>query len=391
MSLISDVNTLTEKVNKLNTSLATAMGSTDTTVGATYVLEQLVNITNLLQLEIDRATKRENAIAAYSGATIGSNFVFNFDGYTNLSTVFSTNKYLTNVKIDDIGNATNLSSFCSSIIKLQTFELNKADYVTNISSMLSSSTNLTTVKLGNFPLAITMASICSSDAALQSFTIGSLPLLSIASSAFSGCITLQSLVLPDMPEATLLDSLCNGCALLTSFKVGTLPKVTTLKSAFNGCTNIQSIELPDMPSLTDITSMCYSCNSLINIKIGDMPKLVTTTTIFTNSTNIKNIEIGSMDSLVDLTNLMISTPTVFKIKNLGVCKNTTSIKFNNTWNNSTQDSLDSMIYTLVTSSYDRAKAGYSICTIQIKNASLALLTQEQIAAITAKGFTITGY
>lgn len=48
-----------------------------------------------------------------------------------------------------------------------------------------------------------------------------------------------------------------------------------------------------------------------------------------------------------------------------------------------------LIYTLLESSFDRASAGYSVFTIALTQATFNLLTEEEITAITAKGFTIT--
>jgi hypothetical protein len=51
--------------------------------------------------------------------------------------------------------------------------------------------------------------------------------------------------------------------------------------------------------------------------------------------------------------------------------------------------LQSMIDTLLTYSFDRAAAGYSACTIVLHANAKARLTDEQKAAITAKGYTIS--
>ena len=48
----------------------------------------------------------------------------------------------------------------------------------------------------------------------------------------------------------------------------------------------------------------------------------------------------------------------------------------------------SVIFTFITFSYDRATAGYSTCTITLYADTKALLTQDEIAQITAKGYTL---
>lgn len=48
----------------------------------------------------------------------------------------------------------------------------------------------------------------------------------------------------------------------------------------------------------------------------------------------------------------------------------------------------SLIDTLITYSFDRATAGYSVCPITLSSNTKSVLTEEEIAQITAKGFTI---
>ena len=48
----------------------------------------------------------------------------------------------------------------------------------------------------------------------------------------------------------------------------------------------------------------------------------------------------------------------------------------------------SLIDTFITYSYDRATAGYSTCTVTLHANTKALLTQDEIAQITAKGYTL---
>lgn len=52
------------------------------------------------------------------------------------------------------------------------------------------------------------------------------------------------------------------------------------------------------------------------------------------------------------------------------------------------DARQSLIDSLITYSFDRAAAGYGKCTIKLSAKTKALLTEEEIAQITAKGFTI---
>ena len=89
------------------------------------------------------------------------------------------------------------------------------------------------------------------------------------------------------------------------------------------------------------------------------------------------------------------------------CKNLTEIHWNNfgngsrltsiSFNNSTKlgvntteypNAKQSIVNTFITNSFDRATAGYSSCKITLHTNTKAVLTEDEIAQITAKGFTI---
>lgn len=83
----------------------------------------------------------------------------------------------------------------------------------------------------------------------------------------------------------------------------------------------------------------------------------------------------------------------FTVADIGYNKSQTSVDFSywDWWGyNHTvaPDARQSLIDSLITYSFDRATAGYSNCAITLSAKTKALLTEEEIAQITAKGFTI---
>ena len=58
------------------------------------------------------------------------------------------------------------------------------------------------------------------------------------------------------------------------------------------------------------------------------------------------------------------------------------------WGTGSEEARQSLVNSLLTDSYDRATAGMAPATVRLSTASKAALTAEEIAAITAKGFTI---
>ena len=82
------------------------------------------------------------------------------------------------------------------------------------------------------------------------------------------------------------------------------------------------------------------------------------------------------------------------IKDIGTNPACASLDFSglSIWGNASDDVPDarqSLIDSLLTYSFDRATAGYSTCTITLYGNVKALLTEDEIAQIQAKGYTIS--
>ena len=114
-----------------------------------------------------------------------------------------------------------------------------------------------------------------------------------------------------------------------------------MSSMFESCSGLTSLDLSgfDTSAVTIMLSMFYDCSSLTSLILG---------------------------------------PNFFKAPNV------TSIDFSycSKWTNNT------VVTSLVTNSYDRATAGLKTMTLKLSTNTKAALTDEQKAAITAKGYTI---
>ena len=115
----------------------------------------------------------------------------------------------------------------------------------------------------------------------------------------------------------------------------------------------------------DMSSMFYRCSGLTSLNLSGFDTSAVT----------------SMDYMFaycsGLTSLILG-PNFFKAPNV------TSIDFSycSKWTNNT------VVTSLVTNSYDRATAGLKTMTLKLSTNTKAALTDEQKAAITAKGYTI---
>ena len=194
--------------------------------------------------------------------------------------------------------------------------------------------------------------------------------------------------------------------------------LTNGNGLFNGCKKLQYIpEDADFKNVTDASSMFRECAWLEDISMVKLSPLVTKIegTFFNSGVTVipawetgnctsfatmclqsKVEKITSLDASsatsLNVNQIMPQTGISVLIKNIGKPQNTSSIN----WGNASKlgvtekypEARQALIDTLITYSYNRAAAGYSSVTITLHNDVKARLTASEIAAITAKGFTL---
>ena len=140
-----------------------------------------------------------------------------------------------------------------------------------------------------------------------------------------------------------------------------------MSNMFYSCSGLTSLDLTgfDTSAVTDMAYMFYSCSGLTSLDLTGFD-----TSAVTNMSSM-------FSSCSGLTSLILG-PNFFKTKSV------TSINFSpcTAWAG------DTVVTSLVTNSYNRATAGLKKMTLQLSANTKATLTDEQKAAITAKGYTI---
>ena len=198
-------------------------------------------------------------------------------------------------------------------------------------------------------------------------------------------------------------------------------------SGSNNTTNINA-KMLDVSNVVSMTNMFGSCTSLISLDVSNWntSNVVLMKNMFKNCSKIKELDLTSFDtSKVTDMSYMFESDSKLEYLNLGNW-NTQSIKSASTFgsllyncsglielhwrnfcngvnataimlNHCTQlgintdnypNARQSLIDMLITYSFDRANAGYAACTLNLSTNTKALLTEDEIAQITAKGFTI---
>lgn len=204
-----------------------------------------------------------------------------------------------------------------------------------------------------------------------------------ATYCFKGCYQLTTV--PDLFNGaqtglTNLNYMFQDCKMttidLSSWKFG---QVTSMRNMFRDCDNtitidITGIDTSQMTSTSNMFNMCYGCYNLIRIR-GAIDL------IGMNPTALPDLGYG------------VDVLTTITYKNLGSNSTIASLDLHSgnytQWALGDEESKQSFIDSVLTYSYDRAANGLTTLELIMRPEQKALLTEEQITAIQAKGYTIS--
>ena len=204
----------------------------------------------------------------------------------------------------------------------------------------------------------------------------------------------------DMSAVTTWGSIFNGCT-----KLQVVPDLNvsspTGSYQFSGCTNL--LEVGDIGSESGTISVYYMFQNCTHLRrVGSIHAKISGSTgrmfyMTSALTHIESINFSLQTTVYTNTGNQTFTSTsnlrYVVLKYLGTPSNCTALNLSliTNWGVATTaepDARQSLIDTLITYSFDRVMAGYSACTITLSANTKALLTEEEIEQITAKGYTI---
>lgn len=209
------------------------------------------------------------------------------------------------------------------------------------------------------------------------------------SNMFNGCIRLLAIADYDTQNAQDMNYLFYGCSAIANISINT-SNATTLQHTFQGCTSLVDIEL-DLSSAKNVYHLFPNCSNLIECIISNSGNVENFGYSFSNNKKLKKVQFLDFNSVTSITNTFSSCSALayLAITNLGKSTLTTyDFSGASVWGTGGEENRQSLIDSLITYSYDRASNGMSTATIQLSANTKALLTDDEIAQITAKGFTI---
>ena len=159
----------------------------------------------------------------------------------------------------------------------------------------------------------------------------------------------------------------SSCSSLFYLPLFDAVNFTRLQGTFNNCYALQELHIRNTHNSWTFTNCVTGCISLRKLDYLDLTKATAFSYPFDNC---KSLEFALL-------------------KNLGKTSLATydfsgAIK----WGTGNEENRQSLIDSLITYSYDRASNGMATATIKLSANTKALLTDDEIAQITSKGFTI---
>ena len=204
------------------------------------------------------------------------------------------------------------------------------------------------------------------------------------SNMFNTCLYLNKIDVSkfDSSNVTDMNHMFNGCSQMPSYLLDfsnwDTSKVTNMSYMFSNCYNLRTLDITNWntSNVTTMTNMLQRANP---------PKIIGKIDVSSIKQNVSNSYFtGSYNN---------TGTTYLTFSNIGKYDLQTSFdvsKYQKWCVNSDEvpDARQSLIDSLITNSYDRASAGYNALTITLYKNVKAVLTEDEIAQITAKGLTI---
>ena len=321
---------------------------------------------------------------------------------------------LSNWDTSKVTNMDHMFYYCSGLTSITfggSFNTSKLAYMQN---MFHNCSGLTSLDLSNWDTSnvINMSFTFSACTNLSSITFGNNfgEKVSIIEGIFGDCKKLKSLDLSNWNTCNLtnIQQTISNCSGLTSLDLSNwdTSNVTNMRMVFDGCKSLTSLDLSNWNTskVNYMNGMFRYCSGLTSLDLSsfDTSNVTVMSDMFAYCNNLSKVDgyisFKSFSSSTMSNSYLFSyssNSSLRKITFKDIGYNTNAKQFNMknclNWgvnNDTITDAKQSLIDSLITYSYDRASASYPTCTVTLYTNTTTVLTSDEIAAITAKGFTI---
>ena len=379
------------------------------------------NLTSVPQLNTSNSISTNNMF--YGCSNLTSVPLLNLSKSTDANRMFYGCSNLTDVSISNTNKVTNMSYMFSNCSKLTSISPLDASNVTNMEATFYNCSNLTDVSISNTSKVTNMNNLFYNCSKLTSVPQIDTSKVTSTNRMFYGCSNLTSVPHLDLSEATTMIDMFNNCSKLTNIaSISNTSKVTSITSTFRQCYSLTSIPYFDTSNVTNMEYAFGNCSSLTTMPQLDYSKVTTTAYMFQgcsemielpdfNTVKATNFGGYSYNSWLSYSN---------KLQKLGAvnCDSVTNIDY--FFGGQVKDSLTDfggcinlgakssvsntnsnyfMLYApnlnyqsllnVLNGLYDRKTAGYGVLTLKLHANHKAMLSDDDIAIATNKGWTIS--
>ena len=213
------------------------------------------------------------------------------------------------------------------------------------------------------------------------------------SNMFNGCNNnLYTIPQLDTSNVTVMSSMFNSCSNLRAVPLFDTSNVTSMYNMFSSCSKLETIPLFDTSKVTDMSGMFQNCSWLREIPEINTTNVTTMRSIFSSCSYLRRLpkfyagKLGNVSNFCGygtLTNLI----EIGGFENFGATSSisgTNSSYFIAGMPNLTKESVLNVLNNL----YDRASVGFSVLTLKLHANHLAMLSDDEKAIATNKGWTL---
>ena len=322
----------------------------------------------------------------------------------NMGWMFGFCTNINTIPLIDTSLASTMEGMFQNCTYLTTIPLIDTSNVVNMRDMFTTCTHLTTIPLIDTSNVTDMSFMFQTCNSLESIPQLNTQNVTVMSHMFSTCTHLTTIPLIDTSNVTNMYRMFYACRELTSLPQIDTSKVTIFAQMFSGCTSLTSAPELDYSNVTggmnnDASGVAYmftgsGVKSIPNVNSKKVTAFGGYYSWVFNATNLESMGIIDCDSVTSVAGLLGNTLTgLHNLTNLGGFRNlgkansvanTNGQYFLNNAPNLTYESVMNVINLL----YDRATAGLSVLTLKLHPNHLAMLSGDDIAVATNKGWTL---
>ena len=334
--------------------------------------------------------------------------------YNSSTYAFRDLKYLKSIPKIDTSGVTNFNGLFINCHSLTTIPPIDTSNVDDFSQMFLGCKLLTSIPLLNTSKANNMNNMFYNCKSLTTIPLLDTSNVTNMTEMFSYCKSLTSIPLLDTSNVTNMNGMFGYCEILTTIPPIDTINVTTMGYVFNGCSDLKTIPQLNTSNVKDMNNMFYNCKSLTTIPLLDTSNVTNMQSMFgycdllttipqLNTSKVTNVSsmFGNCPTLTSLplldfgsvTNIgyMFGYSNIKTLTDLGGFKNL-KIDWNGNYSLAILQNLTyQSVINVITNLYDFRGNGDTSTTrtLQLHSNAYALLTDDDKALATSKGWNIT--